>query len=138
MKAFFVWISVLTVAYEKRLSSELVSKGYTIGPAGKDNLIIDGCIAYKIQHDSKELEEVEADIADIIHRNDIRYHLLLVVRGNFTSRWRGSNINLNPISKEEKEIEDTMAQINKLLSSYSSPPLTDEEKKRLIQKRKNS
>lgn len=138
MTNYYVWISVLTNLYECRISSSLIEKGYTIGPADGKSVLNGNCLAYYVQHVEKTAAQVEQDVVDIIVKNNVYYHLLLVTERADQVVWRGSNIVFKTMSKDEQEIEDTMSKINHLLRSYQSAPLTEEEKKRLIEKRKNS
>lgn len=137
MKNFYLWLSVLTPRYEKTFSSELVAKGYIVQALDGKNVSLDNCLAYSLQAE-KSLKTVEKEIVDIIAKNNMYYHVLVVSEFGGAAMWRGTNISLKTVSKEEKEIEDTMTHINKLLSSYQASPLTEEEKKRLIERRKNS
>jgi hypothetical protein len=138
MSGCYIWISVLTNLYEYRISSSLVAKGYTVGPADGKSVANGNCLAYYVHHADKTVAQVEQDVVDIIIKNNLYYHLFLVTERADNAVWRGSNIVFKTISKEDQEIEDAMVKINHLLHSYQSPPLNEEEKKRLIEKRKNS
>jgi hypothetical protein len=138
MSNCYIWLSVLTDLYESRISSSLIDKGYTIGPADGKSVLNGNCLAYYVQHADKTVAQVEEDVVDIIVKNQLYYHFLLVSERTDYVVWRSSNIVFKTISKEEQEIEDAMNKINHLLHSYQVSPLTEEEKKRLIEKRKNS
>lgn len=123
-----VWLSVLTESYVPIISNALLNLGYNIGPIKSDSLVNNCCLAYNIQHETKNNYELEKDLNDIITKYNLLIHMRLVIceeiaRSSYL--WRGSNINYNckPATndnfKEElinsQETDILMKNINHLL-----------------------
>lgn len=145
MAEFYVWIAVITPAYEPIITEGLLQMGYTVGPGlGGDRIVVDNTIIYRLGRDKKSVDLVEKDLISILQSNKMLYHLVVVTLlvPNFQGRSRASNISyLNgeaSAKADEEDIDDAMQKINKIFASYGQDKMTPEEVKRFELKKKNS
>lgn len=105
MKTFHVWCTLLTGAYQDRITSKLVAQGFTVGPLAADGTIswkndASTLVAYKVTvEDAKhvKIKDLNASkmcnaIRDVLDEFGAQYHSLIVQEAGATSSWRGGNI----------------------------------------------
>lgn len=121
MNNYYVWIVALISSYEPIVSRDLIQLGYTVNPGSPNNCMTnDNTIIYRLGH-NKSVIEVEADIANILNRNNMKYHSIVVtnIPDGFIAASRASNIDYNKIVKTpSEEIEIAMMRVNNIFANF--------------------
>lgn len=97
---FMFWAVLLSEAAASSLSMAMIRRGYTVGPAlsnggrstweGEASVLL----AQKLHHNSRDANQVLADIREALSNMGAMWHAVIVYAGTGATVWMPSNIKL--------------------------------------------
>lgn len=104
MKIYTCWITCLLESYQNTIVAELVKKGYTVGNATADAVILNhenqvsallAYSLYKVSDTEVALNQVYQDVSSILSEMK-GYVYSIIISQSDVATWGGSNIFLKP------------------------------------------